>query len=126
MSLKFNLTQHLHIIKKMSWKVFSFFYILLLVFISNTTKLMKHYFLIFLQTIVDRHMKYNEAKQIIQSESYLTGADNSIIRRKGDFVETFKDRNVHNQFQKGDIAYEAMGLFTREKVDRYCMVQQNK
>jgi hypothetical protein len=87
---------------------------------------MKHYFLIFSETIVGRNMKYNEAKLIIQSESYLTGADNSIIRRKGDFVETLKDRNVHNQFQKGDIAYEAMGLFTREKVDRYCMVQQNK
>ncbi len=71
-------------------------------------------------------MKYNEAKLIIQSESYLTGADNSIIRRKGDFVETLKDQNVHNQFQKGDIAYEAMGLFTREKVGRYCMVQQNQ
>jgi hypothetical protein len=87
-------------------------------------------------------MNYNQAKQIVQSESYLNAADRSIIRRKGVLFdsledsdganiiqinfETFNERNIHEHFQKGDIAYEALGLFTEEKVDRYCMSQQNR
>jgi hypothetical protein len=87
-------------------------------------------------------MNYNQAKQIVQSESYLNAADQSIIRRKGVLfdsledndvdniiqinLETLNERNIHEHFQKGDIAYEALGLFTEEKVDRYCMTQQNR
>ena len=95
-----------------------------------------------MQTIVGRNMNYNQAKQIVLSESYLNAADSSIIRRKADlfnslvdidvdnFIQrnfkSFNERNVHDNFQRGNIAFEALGLFTKEKVDRYCMAQQDR
>ena len=48
------------------------------------------------------------------------------IRRKRNFFDVLEKRNVYDHTKKGDIAYEAIGLFTKEKVDRYCMTQQNR
>jgi hypothetical protein len=35
-------------------------------------------------------------------------------------VKVWEDRNVDVNFKKGDIAYEVMALFTKQKVNRYC------
>jgi hypothetical protein len=35
-------------------------------------------------------------------------------------VKVWEDRNVEVKFKKGDIAYEVMALFTKQKVNRYC------
>ena len=70
------------------------------------------------QTIVGRNLNYNQAKEIIQSESYLNAADNSIIRKRRE-LESRKSGHSHFPY-RADIAYEAVGLFTKEIVSRYC------
>ena len=52
--------------------------------------------------------------------------DRRKIRRKRNLFDILEERNVYDHANKGDIAYEAIGLFTEEKVDRYCMTQHNR
>jgi hypothetical protein len=44
-------------------------------------------------------MNYNQAKQIVLSESYLNAADSSIIRRKADLFNSLVDIDVDNFIQ---------------------------
>ena len=68
-------------------------------------------------------MNYNQAKQTIQNENYLNAADNSIIRKKRDKPSEADEsfNSGHFRFPYGaDVAYEAIGLFSKKIVGRYC------
>ncbi len=60
---------------------------------------------------------------------YFSEEENTINNRKGNafddleenIVDIAANKNVNTNFtKKGDLAYEVMGLFTKQKVDRYC------
>jgi hypothetical protein len=61
--------------------------------------------------------------------SDISDEEQIINNRKGNQIEDLEenivdiaaDKNVNtNLAKKGDLAYEVMGLFTKQKVDRYC------
>jgi len=74
------------------------------------------------QTIVGRNLNYNDAKQTIQSENYLNAADKTIIRKKRESRNSGKPGFPYG----ADVAYEAMGLFSEQIVNRYCDKMSSK